>query len=281
MSASASASVAAARPSFLAPYLGLFRMRLVRGLAYRAAAAAGVATQFFWGFIMISVFQAFARAGLSPLDPREIASYVWLQQAFLVLVVVWFRDAELIRLITTGDAAYELVRPVDLYAQWYARLLGGRLAGAALRSLPILLVAGLFPEPWRFRLPPDLAQAGLAFLALALAAALTVAVSLFAYILALVTLQPYAAFILLAPLAEFCSGLLVPLPFLPDALRRVLELLPFRAMLDLPARLWSGSLTASDSLRPFALGLAWLLVLVPLGRAALSAALRARDVPGG
>ena len=104
---------------------------------------------------------------------------------------------------------------------------------------------------------------------------------MFAYILSLVTLQPQAAFILLAPLAEFCSGLLVPLPFLPDALARALAWLPFRAMLDLPARLWSGSLPAADAGRPLALALVWLLVLVPLGRWTLSAALRARDVPGG
>ena len=46
-------------------YLSFFRMRFLMGLQYRAAAAAGVVTQFTWGFMELLVFRAFYQADAS------------------------------------------------------------------------------------------------------------------------------------------------------------------------------------------------------------------------
>ena len=40
-------------------YISFFRLRLVMGLQYRAAALGGVVTQFFWGFMEIIALRAF------------------------------------------------------------------------------------------------------------------------------------------------------------------------------------------------------------------------------
>jgi ABC-2 type transport system permease protein len=40
-------------------YASVLKLRLLIGMQYRSAALAGVATQFFWGFISIMVFEAF------------------------------------------------------------------------------------------------------------------------------------------------------------------------------------------------------------------------------
>ena len=40
-------------------YLSFFRMRFLMGLQYRAAAAAGVVTQFTWGFMELLVDKKF------------------------------------------------------------------------------------------------------------------------------------------------------------------------------------------------------------------------------
>ena len=40
-------------------YLSFFRMRFLMGVQYRAAAAAGVTTQFAWGCLEILVYRAF------------------------------------------------------------------------------------------------------------------------------------------------------------------------------------------------------------------------------
>jgi ABC-2 type transport system permease protein len=263
------------------PYFGIFRMRLIRGLSYRAAAWAGVATQFFWGFILIMAYQAFARSGASPLSPTQIASYVWLQQALLALVAVWFRDAELIGTISSGDTAYELCRPLDLYRYWFARLAAGRLAAVALRCLPILTVAFFLPEPYRLHLPPNPVAFVSFLLAMALGLCLMVTVSMFAYTLSVASLNPQASFIFITPLVELASGVLIPLPFLPDVAQRVLNCLPFRYCADFPFRLYSGSIALASAPRLLLIELAWLLVLIPLGRIALKSALRGQTAVGG
>ena len=40
-------------------YLSFFRIRFSMGLQYRAAAAAGIVTQFVWGGMEVLVFRAF------------------------------------------------------------------------------------------------------------------------------------------------------------------------------------------------------------------------------
>lgn len=262
-------------------YVAAFRVRLLRGLRYRAAALAGIATQFAWGFLLIMVFGAFARNGGSPMDPAQIASYIWLQQAFLAFVTFWFRDGELLRMISSGDAAYELCRPVDLYSLWFARLLALRLSAATLRCLPILLVAALMPEPWRL-LPPAGAAAALLFLpCLVLGLLVQVALSMFTYLLAFATLSPTAALLLLGPIGEFCAGLVVPIPMMPPWLQAVLGFLPFRLAADLPFRTWSGSIDAGGASAGLALQAAWIAALVLLGRFAMARTLRKASMPGG
>jgi ABC-2 type transport system permease protein len=76
-----------------------------------------------------------------------------LQQAFLNFMMLSFRDVELVRLITSGNIAYEYCRPCDLYGFWYAKLVAQRLSGALLRCIPIIGVALLLPGPYRLALP--------------------------------------------------------------------------------------------------------------------------------
>lgn len=262
-------------------YVGLFKMRLIRGLSYRAAAAAGACTQFFWGFMLISVLQAFARAGGSPLDKGQIASYIWLQQAFLALIVVWFRDGDLVGLICSGDAAYELCRPVGIYAFWFAHCAGGRLAAAALRSLPILAVAFFLPEPWKLHPPASLPALGCFAAALALGLCVAVSLSMFSYVLTIVSLNPAIGFLAVVPVVEILAGLVVPLPFMPAAVQSLAEFLPFKYCADFPFRIYSGSIGLPALPGAFAAGLAWTVALVLAGRAALAAALRRQSTPGG
>lgn len=98
-------------------YQAFFRIRFINTLQYRSAAIAGMATQLAWGLMEILAFHAFYQADPSafPMTFQQTVSYVWLQQAFLSLFMLWFFEAEIFDTITTGSIAYELVRPMDLY----------------------------------------------------------------------------------------------------------------------------------------------------------------------
>jgi len=135
--------------------LALLKMRFLTGLQYRAAAAAGVLTQFFFGLVFIMVYVAFYRhAGpAQPMTLEEVAAYIWLQQIFFTFIMLWHSDYELFDLITGGGIAYELCRPWRLYTVWYVKLLAARLSACALRCLPIAAVVLFLPEPYGLSLP--------------------------------------------------------------------------------------------------------------------------------
>ena len=134
-------------------YLTFFRMRLINGLQYRAAALAGVFTQFFWGFMEIQLYSAFysEHAAEFPMQFSHLVSYIWLRQAFLVIFDTWRFENELFEMILNGNVAYELCRPTSLYGMWFVRTAALRVSGAAMRFWPILLVAVLMPAPWGLR----------------------------------------------------------------------------------------------------------------------------------
>ncbi len=264
-------------------YVSYFRLRLKSGLQYRTAGWAGVATQFFWGFLLLMMYDAFYRSGTGApsISMGQLAVYVWLQQAFLALIMLWYRDNEMFDLIVSGNVAYELCRPVDLYGFWYARLLAQRLAAAALRCLPILLVAAFLPRPFRLA-PPASAGSFLGFLAtMSLGLLIVIGISMLIYASTFITMSPAGTSLLFAVFGEFLSGGIIAIPLMPEAMQRVLYLLPFAYTADLPFRVYSGHIPLSGVPGLLVIQAAWAVGLAAVGSLALRRALRRVVVQGG
>ena len=77
------------------------------------------------------------------------------------------------------------------------------------------------------------------------------------------------------------SGMYVPLPFFPVWARTVLDVLPFRGLVDVPFRLYIGHIPPSEILPLFAHQLAWALGLIGLGRVLLARGIRRLVIQGG
>ena len=264
-------------------YLALFRIRFSNSLQYRAAAAAGMVTQFAWGFMEIFAFRAFYRANPSafPMEFSQVASYIWIQQAFLAIFMVWFYENEIFEAISNGAIAYELVRPMDLYNRWFAQSVANRMARAILRSLPILLVACLVPPPLRISLPASGLQFDLFSLSFFLSLGVVVAYTMIVYVITFFTLSPVGIRIIAAMLADFLAGAILPLPFFPDRARAVAELLPFAAMQNMPLRIYTGHISGVEALGGIGLQVFWFMVLLLLGRLMMKRALQKVVVQGG
>ena len=164
-------------------YWSFFRIRFIRGLQYRTAALSGMVTQFVWGAMEILLFKAFYEASPEsfPMTFEALSTYVWLQQAFLALYMVWFWESELFNSIATGDVAYELCRPVRLYNMWFVRGLAVRLSKAVLRCMPILIVSCFLPSPYGLTLPGDITTWVLTLLSMTLGLLLIVAFNMIVY----------------------------------------------------------------------------------------------------
>lgn len=264
-------------------YISVFKLRIYNGLQYRSAALAGIATQFFWGFIIIMVFEAFYSQSMTsqPIALHQLITYVWLQQSFLALIMLWFRDNELFQLITTGNIAYELCRPSKIYEFWYAKLLAQRLSSALLRCFPILFVALFLPQPYTLSVPPNPLAFLLFIVTLLLGLLILVSISMLIYISVFVTLSPMGSLLTFGVLGEFFAGMVIPVPLMPSWLQNIVYLLPFRWTADFPFRVYSGHIPESEALTGIIIQLIWLLILVPLGKFAMGKALRRLVVQGG
>jgi ABC-2 type transport system permease protein len=231
----------------------------------------------------IFAFAAFYRANPSafPMEFSHTVSYIWMQQAFLAMFMMWFFENDIMASITEGGIAYEMVRPVNLYSRWFCLSAASRLARAMLRCAPILIVAFLVPEPYRMSLPPSMTQFLLFLLSAALSLGVVVSFSMLIYISLFYTLSPVGVRFSVAVLCDFLAGSYVPLPFFPERIRAVVELLPFAAMQNMPLRIYSGNIAGMDSMKGIALQVFWLMVLLFIGRLLMTRALKKVIVQGG
>lgn len=263
----------------LTPYRAIVSAYFRTGLQYRAAALAGILTQAIFGLIHIMVFEAFYQSSdlPQPMAYPQVVTYIWLGQAMLGMLP-WSIHTDIRTMIRTGTVAYELARPLDLYVLWYSRGLAALTAPTLLRAVPLCVIAGLF---FGLRLPPSpassLAWALTTFGALLLACAISTLlnISLFWTLSGdgLSRLAPTAVMVF--------SGMLIPLPFFPDWLQPVLNALPFRGLVDVPFRLYTGHMPPGDALGLFGFQIAWTVVLIAVGYGVLNRGIRRLVVQGG
>lgn len=135
------------------PYWAFFRTRFLALLQYRAAAIAGIGTQWLFGFVRVMALWAFYQSAgtAQPMAFEQAAAYTWLGQAMLGMLP-WNIEREIGESVRTGSVAYELSRPLDLYAMWFARCMALRSAPTLLRAVPQFLISiFLIPAPFGMR----------------------------------------------------------------------------------------------------------------------------------
>lgn len=260
------------------PYLAILSARFRLLLQYRAAAAAGFGCQLFWGLIRMMIFQAFFENATDsmPMNIEQVVTYVWLGQAFILLIP--FRmDRDLEEKIRTGHVAYELLRPVDLYCLIFSRIVAARVAPVMLRAVPMLIVATL--AGWiRWPGPASIAAGTVAIGgAMLLAASLSALASISMFW----TISGRGLMVVLGPLMWLLSGIMVPLPLFPESLQPLLNALPYRGLIDIPLRTIAGHIPPTGIGWVLLHQLAWTSGLVVLGRWMLSRGLRRVVVQGG
>lgn len=264
-------------------YISFFRIRFINSLQYRAAAYAGVATQFFWGFMEILIFAAFykSNADAFPMKFQELSSYIWLQQATIALFFIWFLDNDLFAMITSGGVAYELCRPMDIYNMWYIKNMAIRVSRTVLRCIPILLIAVFLPKPYGLIIPANFNLFILFIISMFLAFLVTISFCMIIYATSFFTISSIGIRLFAASISEFFGGAIIPLPFFPEKLFNIMSVLPWASMQNVPFRIYSGNLSGNDAINAILLQLFWFVTLTVIGKLMLNKGLKKVVVQGG
>jgi len=264
-------------------YLSYFILKFKVGLQYRAAALAGISTQLFFGLVYILVYVAFYESDASslPMPLNELVSYLWLCQAFFALIYMWYKDKDILNLIKTGNIAYELCRPQDLYMMWASKILGERLANVTLRFLPVLLIASLIPSPLNLDLSITLPRFLIFIVSLILSSLLMTALILLYHIICLFTLDEKGIVNIFMVLSDILSGAVLPIPFFPKFLQIISNILPYRYVSDFPFRFYVGNISLNEGIYSIGIQIIWIIILVILGKLLIKKALKKAVVQGG
>jgi ABC-2 type transport system permease protein len=260
-------------------YWEVGRRAYQRQVAYRTANLAGLVTNCGFGYlravIFLTVYQH--RDQIAGYDLSEVVTFSWVTQALIMVVGLWgwWEVEETIR---SGDVVSDLAKPFSYLGFWVARDFGRALYYLLFRCLPILLVGQL---AFGLRWP----RSPLTWAALATSVVLAVLVS-FAWRFSLNAVAFWTADArgigtFASIVVTLLTGLIVPLPYFPDAIRDVLLALPFASLLQTPADIFLERLSPAEAILALARQAVWAVVMLLAARSILAAASRRVSIQGG
>lgn len=267
--------------------LSIFRIKAAEGFQYRMAGLAGASTSIFWVLIEITVYTIFYRyannreAGLlAGLSLEQIVSYAWLTQMFFMMQPMNI-DGEILGKITSGDVGIEMCRPLDLYSHWFAKTAASRLMPMFWRGSFTLLVGMIMPHSYRLSAPAS--PGGFACMLLSMASAFLLCTAYGMLVCAVrlnITWGDGPTYIIML-IGGILSGAYLPLQLWPDFLQGFLLVQPFAGYLDIPLRLYIGTLLPGNGVWAIGLQLFWILVFVAAGKVLMAHRLKSIIVQGG
>lgn len=232
-------------------------------LQYRGAVVGGVICQMFFGLILIALYRALYAGKPQAMPLSSVTTYVWLQQAFFRMLLA--SDADLLDKIRTGNIAYDLCRPLQLYGYYYSRIMAQKLLGSLLRAAPMLVFAALLPEGWGICLPASLPAFCAAVFGLFLGLLCMCALENVTMGFTMRTLDSRGMQAMLNLLMMILSGNILPLTLFPDSWQKVITALPYAQLLDAPIRLYTGERALAAAPAALLLQAAWTITIVCLG----------------
>ncbi|MFI6820789.1 ABC transporter permease [Micromonospora sp. NPDC050187] len=247
---------------------------------YRQAAVAGVVTNTVFGFLRCYLLLAVARqaGSVAGYDPARLATFVWMGQGLLTVVLLW-GWTELADRIRTGDVVSDLLRPVDPVTSHLAADLGRAGYAVLARMLPPVLVGPLFFEVY---LPTRWSTALLFPLSVLLAVVACFGCRYLVNATAYWLHDVRGSMILWTLSSGLLAGLYFPLRFLPEGLYRTLWIVtPFPSLFQTPLDVLVEVDPPPISLALVGIQVAWAVAILAACRAVQRRAERRMVVQGG
>lgn len=250
-----------------------------RYLTYRAAALAGLATNFFFGLLRMAILLALygERPQVAGLTVADVITYSALSQALIGYLSIfgWY---DLMNSVYTGEIGSDLLKPLGLMRFWLAQDVGRALVNFLLRGVLIMVAFELVVD---LRYP----QTAVSWLHLLCTLLLGWLVSFgFRFLVNLAAFwspdaRGMGRFAFLS--ATFFCGQLMPIRFFPGWLQAWLNFTPFPAMFNTTIEIYLGTLTGTAVYLALLNQLLWAIGLLLLGQWVLQTAVRRLVIQGG
>ncbi|MGC1215443.1 MAG: ABC-2 family transporter protein [Micromonospora sp.] len=251
-----------------------------RYATYRQAAVAGAVTNTVFGFLRCYVFLAVAGADgtVAGYDRGQLATFVWVGQGLLAVILLW-GWTDLADRIRTGDIAGDLLRPVHPVTSYLATDLGRAGYASISRLLPPVLIGPLFFDVY---LPRRWATLPLFVLSVVIAVVLCFGCRYLVNATAYWLQDVRGATILWTLSSGMLAGLYFPLRFVPEWLQATLWFAtPFPSLFQTPLDVLVERDRTPVQLGLVGLQLAWAVLILAACRLVQRRAERKLVVQGG
>lgn len=263
----------------MAVYMAVAWRNFRRHSTYHAATYAGIFTNTIFGFILAYTRIALwhARPQLGGYDQNQAVTYVFVGQALMITCAIFGGGfaPDFAERMRTGDIAIDLYRPVDLQMWWLASDIGRAGYHFLARGIPPFLIGAL---AFQLSVPSNptnwLAFVVAVFLGVVVSFGINYATALSGFWL----MDARGVQQLFGIFATFMSGMVLPLTVFPRWLGDVARVLPWSAMLQVPANVLLGKESVVSALRFEAI---WAIVVLAIGRLLTAIATRRVVVQGG
>lgn len=266
------------------PYFSILKKNLTGRMQYRAATWSKLVTNAFWGCARSAIIVAFYRygSGTSALSMQQAVTMVWLQQiAMNLLPGMGGLDQAVWNKIVRGDVGYELLRPMDVYAHWYAGAAAGKLAPFLLAAGPMTLAGLLVPGEIGMDGPASLLHLLACLLTLATGLIISCAVICIGYAMLMNVNAGTGPANILMYATQILAGSVLPLQLWPEPVQELMRYQPFAGMMDVPLRFYVGSEPLEALPGVLLLQIAWAAALIFLGRKWIGRNLNKLTIQGG
>lgn len=259
-------------------YLAITNINLQNQLAYVWDAAGRAFFIVIIMFIFVQLWGAvYETRGAAEIAGLSLTATIWYFLLAEMIELGKFRhDEKISSEVKDGSIAYALVRPYNYLVYHFFNGLGDTLV-----KMVLILLMGLPVVVWHVGWPQvDVRTLPAVLLVVVLALVLDFVMASSIGLLAFLTEDTFSFRLIYQKLIFILGGLLIPLDFLPDWLRRIAEMLPFAYTTYAPARLFvafDGALFA----RLLAMQVLWIGITVTLLTLQYRWAVRRLSINGG
>jgi ABC-2 type transport system permease protein len=260
-------------------FLRIIRLGVQQQITYRTAILAGLATNFFFGLLRVSVLIALyaGREEVNGLSQQDAVTFVAISQALIAFLWI-FGSWDLMVSVYDGSIGADLLKPVRLFVFWMARDLGRSLVNLVGRGLLLILVFALF---YPITVPQRLEQWLLLPFALLLGWLVSFTWRFLVNLAAFWTPDARGIGRIAFTLVGVFSGFLMPLRLYPDWFVQLCKLTPFPALFNTTVEIYLGILTGNELWLALLNQLLWIVILICLVALVLRAGVRHLVIQGG
>lgn len=260
-------------------YLAVLRGSFLAGLAYRSGFIFAIVNNFVYMgiayYLWRSIYQG--RDTLKGMTFNQTFLYITVASTLIVLLKTW-SDWEISSRILDGSIIMLLVKPINFQYFMLSQSLGFALMNLISITVPaILFLVFVFKVTFDFGI-------GLLFFPIALVFSFLLNTTI-DYMVGLTSFYTESLWGISATkdiIITFLSGSLIPLQFFPEAMQKVLKLLPFQAMYHLPLMmLTEPNQPVENYFSMLGVQVVWLVVIFVLARLFYQRAIKVLRVSGG